>query len=453
MTLTLQKRLALGCAVAMAGVVVVISVLSYGVIRGELRDQVDNELRARARVVVAALARPPALSRQQFARGIPSAPAGRAAGYVEFLTSGGKVVPAPGVSRALVVDAPARAIAAGRGSTLLRDETVYGEHVRVLTTPLRMGGAAQIALPLTDVDSLLVRLRIALGVIGIAGVALAGVLAALVAGAGLAPIRRLRRTAEEVAHTSDLSRRIQVERRDEVGKLASTFNEMLAALQVSRYAQNQLVTDASHELRTPLTALRTNLEVLCDEVDLDPTTRNALVRDIRAQLTDLSTTVQDVVTLARDVERQDDADDVRLDDVVAAAVDRASRNAPTVQFRLNRSPTLVHGRAGQLGRAVDNVLSNAAKWSPEGGVVEVGVRQGEVIVVDHGSGIPEDDLPRVFDRFFRGASSRSSSGSGLGLAIVRKVAEEHGGAVVAERGTDGGTIIRLAIPPSEPVSP
>ena len=100
---------------------------------------------------------------------------------------------------------------------------------------------------------------------------------------------------------------------------------------------------------------------------------------------------------------------------------------------------------GSIERAVDNLLDNAAKWSPPGGEIEVSVRDGEVVVRDHGSGIDEEDLPFVFDRFYRAPSARGLAGSGLGLAIVRQVAESHGGEVTAERANGGGTLVRLRL--------
>ena len=104
----------------------------------------------------------------------------------------------------------------------------------------------------------------------------------------------------------------------------------------------------------------------------------------------------------------------------------------------------MHGVPSTIERAVANLLDNAAKWSPPGGDVEVGVRDGSVTVRDHGPGIDEEDLPYVFDRFYRASSARGLPGSGLGLAIVRQVAEAHGGAVVAERAVGGGTRIVLS---------
>jgi two-component system sensor histidine kinase MprB len=136
---------------------------------------------------------------------------------------------------------------------------------------------------------------------------------------------------------------------------------------------------------------------------------------------------------------------VRLDELVADAVDRAQRYAPSVTFTTHLEPTIVEAIPMRVQRAVANLIDNAVKWSPPGGVVEVAVRDGEVVVRDHGPGIAEEDLPHVFERFYRARAARGVPGSGLGLAIVRQVADEHGGRVVAERAEDGGARLRLKL--------
>jgi two-component system sensor histidine kinase MprB len=443
--MTLRARLALGCAAAMALVVVLVSALVYVTVRDQLRGQVDGQLRDRAETVLPVLDRrlPPA---GMFDAQIPAAPLGRAEGLVQLVSAAGASRPPDWAQPALPVDDAVREVAAGERGPYMRDARVDGEAVRVFTTPVGQGWALQVALPLDDVNDVLGRLRWMLALIGVAGIAVAGVLAGAVARAGLAPVRRLDRTAEEVAQTGDLGRRIDVEREDEVGRLAATFNGMLAALERSQDSQRRLVMDASHELRTPLTALRTNIEVLADEDGLDPEGRRRLLADVTAQLEDLSRLVADVVDLARGAEPQEELEEVRLDALVRGCVARARRHAPGLRFELEAAPTLVRGSPGQLERAVGNLLDNAAKWSPQGGTVDVAVRGGEVTVRDHGPGIAPADLPHVFDRFYRAADARRLPGSGLGLAIVRQAAEAHGGTVEAAETPEGGALLRLRLP-------
>jgi two-component system sensor histidine kinase MprB len=208
------------------------------------------------------------------------------------------------------------------------------------------------------------------------------------------------------------------------------------------------VSDASHELRTPLTSLRTNIEVLSRDGVLDPKERENLLRDVSEQLIEMSALVAELVELARGDEKAADPEDVRLDLVAAEAIERTRRNRPGVTFKPQLEESFVRGVPSTIERAVSNLLDNAAKWSPPGGEVDVIVRNGEVAVRDRGPGIADEDVPFVFDRFYRAPSARSMPGSGLGLAIVRQVAEAHGGTVCVETPTDGGTRMRLTLPRS-----
>ncbi len=267
----------------------------------------------------------------------------------------------------------------------------------------------------------------------------------LVSRAALAPVRRLTRATEKVTETGDLSERIDAHGADELSRLAGSFNTMLAALEESTRKQRQLVADASHELRTPLTSLRTNIEVLAGERALPPGERQRLLTDVVEQLGEMTTLIAELIELARAEQQPEEAEDVRLDLVAADAIERVRRNRPGVSFATDIEESMVHGVPASIERAVANLLDNAAKWTPPGGAVEVGVKNGTVTVRDHGPGIDEEDLPYVFDRFYRSRSARGMPGSGLGLAIVRQVAEAHGGEVVAERADGGGTRMTLRV--------
>jgi two-component system sensor histidine kinase MprB len=221
---------------------------------------------------------------------------------------------------------------------------------------------------------------------------------------------------------------------------------MLASLEESARSRRRFVADASHELRTPLTSLRTNIEVLARAEALPPDERERLLADVVEQLAEMSELVAELVALDRVEDGPDQREDVRLDLLAAEAIERARRNRGGVTFTPALEESVVHGVPGSIERAIGNLLDNAAKWSPAGGAVEVTVREGEVVVRDHGPGIDEDDLPYVFDRFYRAASARGQPGSGLGLAIVRQVAEAHGGEVTAARADGGGTLVRLRFP-------
>jgi two-component system sensor histidine kinase MprB len=307
------------------------------------------------------------------------------------------------------------------------------------------GYAFQVAIDDTDVARAIHRIGVVLILIALAGIAVATGLGLAVARAALAPVRRLTATTERVTDTGDLSERIEVTGHDELSRLATSFNSMLAALEESSRAQRQLVADASHELRTPLTSLRTNIEVLLGGRELKPGDRDRLLNDVVEQTAEMTALISELIELARGEQTQEEPQDVRLDQIAADAVERTQRNRPSVTFVTDLEESLVHGAPGTIERAIANLLDNAAKWSPEGAEVEVGVRDGEVSVRDYGPGIAEEDLPYVFDRFYRARSARGLPGSGLGLAIVKQVADAHGGQVVAERAEGGGTRMRLLL--------
>jgi two-component system sensor histidine kinase MprB len=210
--------------------------------------------------------------------------------------------------------------------------------------------------------------------------------------------------------------------------------------------QRRLVADASHELRTPVTSLRTNIEILERADELPAGERSRLIADVVEQLEELSSLITDLIELAREDEHVDAREDVRLDVLVAEAVERARRHAPTARFEVNLEPTLVSGVPGRLDRAVNNLLDNAVKFAGTEKPIEVRLHDGELEVRDHGPGIDAADLPHVFDRFWRGDRSRALPGSGLGLAIVRQVAELHAGSVSADAAPGGGTVVRLRVP-------
>ena len=185
--------------------------------------------------------------------------------------------------------------------------------------------------------------------------------------------------------------------------------------------------------------------MLASDRQLPPGERERLLSDVIEQLGEMTTLISELIELARGEQHRVEPEDVRLDLVTAGAVERTKRNRPGIEFRTDLHESLVYGVPETLDRALGNLLDNAAKWSPPDGEVEVSVRNAEVTVRDHGPGIDDEDLPYVFDRFYRAQSARSLPGSGLGLAIVRQVAQAHGGTVVAERATGGGTIMRFRL--------
>jgi two-component system sensor histidine kinase MprB len=447
--MSFRARVALLAAAAVAVAVVAASAIVYVVVRGELYGPIDDQLRGTADHIVRDR-QEGHLSRAFF---VPQPELGGAGGYPQVVKAGGETLIPPGAQVRLPVDDSVRAVASGNHEDYYRDAHVAGTHVRILTFEYLPGAAVEIARPLTEVDDTLSRIRWLLLAVAATGIAGAAVLGLLVARTALAPVRRLTATTERVTETRDLSERIDARGRDELGRLATSFNTMLGALEESARAQRQLVADASHELRTPLTSLRTNVEVLAGGRELPPGERERLLHDVIEQTGELTNLVAELIELARSEQQPTEPEDVRLDLVTAQAVERARRDRPGVNFNIDLTESVVHGVPANIERAVANLLDNAAKWSPLGGEVDVGVENGVVTVRDHGPGIEDEDLPFVFDRFYRAASARGMPGSGLGLAIVRQVAEAHGGGVTAERVEGGGTRMTLRLNGAEPAPP
>ncbi|HEY2718094.1 MAG TPA: HAMP domain-containing sensor histidine kinase [Solirubrobacteraceae bacterium] len=421
-------------------------------------------------VVIGAV--PPALrariaGRGQLPRFVQPGRFGGAAGYVQFVTAKGSVdVPGgQGSTPEIPLDARDRQVAASGHGSVLSDRTVKGTHLRVLTigapppadgasgVPAAAAGAAQaavgavmIARPLTEVDGELHRILLILLIVGVAGIVLAAVLGTLVARTALAPIVRFTRRTESLAGELDLSQRLEVSGGEELERLAVSFNTTLDALERSLAAQRQLIADASHELRTPIASLRANIQTLEDAARLPAAEQVRLREDIVEELDELTTLVGDVVELARGSRAPSEREDVRLDELVAQAVERARRRGE-LRFELDLQPTVVRGEPDRINRAVSNLLDNARKWSPLGGVIEVSLADGVLSVRDHGPGFAAQDLGQVFERFYRSESARKLPGSGLGLAIVRQAAEAHQGYARAANAPDGGARLEVSFGP------
>ena len=448
----LRRRIALIAAASVAAAILIAVLVSYLVVRDQLRGQVDSALRQQEAVV----ARTGLLPSQ-----IPGIPAsqGGPAPYVQVVLANGDVLPRQS-DVVLPVDARERQIASTQKGSYLTDVHIGDSHLRVLTFPVlvpvsgtAVPGAVQLARPLNAVDHTLSQMRLVLLIVLLGGIALAAALGRLAGRRVLAPLAEVAQAAQHISETDDLSSRIRVHADDEVGQLATRFNSMLDRLEGSRAelddsvrAQRQLVADASHELRTPVTSLRTNIEVLLEGGELDPEDRRRLLADVVEQSEELSALVADLIELARGDEPGFAAEDLRLDGIAAESIARSRRNAPEIEIQANLQPVTIDGVPARLGRAINNLLDNAARHSPPGATIEVTVDSEGVRVRDHGPGVDEQDLPYVFDRFFRGTNSRGKQGSGLGLAIVRQVTEQHGGSATVANAPDGGAVFTLRLP-------
>jgi two-component system, OmpR family, sensor histidine kinase MprB len=454
--MSFRRRLTLAGTVAVAIAILLALGTAFAVVRSELRGQVDDSLQTAAdqRIRELMLTRevlgpefgasaPDMLSLIRARLAAPDAPLAGKVRYVQLLTPD-RVIPPADAPALLPEDKRATQImASGEGSDF-SDVQLGGSHARVFTKAVEPGLAIQVAQTVDEEDEAIDRLAMILALVGIGGVGLAGGLGLVVTRTATRPVRELSAAAEHVAKTRDLSRRIEASGADELSGLAASFNTMLEALDRSMRSQRQLVSDASHELRTPLTSLRTNVEVLAgSNGGLTLEERDRTLHAVAGQLDELTGLVGDLVDLARDGEREEALEPVRLDLLVSDAVARARKLHPGREFSLHTDETIVDGSPARLDRAVSNLLDNAEKWAPPDTPIEISVEDGQVTVRDHGPGFSGEDLPRVFDRFYRSRASRGLPGSGLGLAIVRQVAEAHGGTVSAENAEGGGARLRL----------
>jgi two-component system sensor histidine kinase MprB len=332
------------------------------------------------------------------------------------------------------------------------DVDIAGSPWRVVTVGLPGGGAVQVATDVTGTDEVLEGLRNRLLVLGLLGTSAAAGIGWLVARQTIGPVERLTAAAEHVAATHDLRAAIPVDRTDEVGRLAVSFNEMLDALGQSQAQQQRLVQDASHELRTPLTSLRTNAEVLQQADRLAPEDRAKLLGDVTDELQELTDLVSELVLLAQSPDATGEPDgDVELTGLVAAVAERARRRTGRrIEVRAPIGPVVVRGRTGQLERALANLVGNADKFSPAGAPIELEVGLGpdgvRCTVRDRGPGIDPADRPHVFERFYRSEAARSAPGSGLGLSIVDQIVRAHDGTVEVGDAPGGGAAVSFTLP-------
>ncbi|MCW2868172.1 MAG: ATP-binding region, ATPase domain protein [Marmoricola sp.] len=442
---SLASRVTLLTTMAVGLAVTGVAFAAYATVRMQSLDSVDTSLHQRA-TVAAASATQDAMS----GNAIPPWAVGATDTKILYLNgvTGSVMGDLANKSTAQKIGHPEFSVALGKLAWSARTVTVQGTRVRVVAVPADRRGALILAQSLEPTERMLDRLGLVMLLFGVAGMITAGLAGWAVARNGLRPVRRLTDAVEDIARTERLDP-IPIEGRDEVARLAMAFNAMLTALSASQARQRQLVADAGHELRTPLTSLRTNLDLLAQadaSTHLSAESRRELLDDVRGQISEMTTLIGDLVELAREEPATPAVEPVELAAVVSQAVTRVRRRATSVEFEVHSEPWWVTGDPSALERAITNLLDNAAKWSPPGGTVTVELHQGTVRVSDEGPGITEQDLPHVFDRFYRSPESRTMPGSGLGLSIVKAVADRHGGAVQAGHSESGGACFWFHVP-------
>ncbi|WP_030124056.1 sensor histidine kinase [[Kitasatospora] papulosa] len=452
--LPLRSRLALLVAAAVAAAVAAVAAACWFVTREQLEHQLDESLRG------SKVDQPYLANLYTYCNGGNSLPPRPFTGVtVQLIDSQGTVCIAPGTSKLPVGDEDLEVAKRQRTYALHSVTAEGGEDMRVYTSQLDVRGpgsdtgnlAVSIARPMSEVTEPLSTLAWVLVLVAGIGVVGAGAAGLWIARTGLRPVDDLARAVEHVAETEDLTVRIPAEGEDEIARLSRSFNAMTSSLATSRDRQSQLIADAGHELRTPLTSLRTNIELLARSDDtgraIPPEDRKALMSSVKAQMTELAALIGDLQELSRpDAAQPGPLQVVALHDITRTALQRARLRGPELTITAELAPWYVRAEPAALERAVVNVLDNAVKFSPAGGTIEVVLHRGELTVRDHGPGIPAEELPHVFDRFWRSPSARQLPGSGLGLSIVARTVQQAGGEIALTPAEGGGTVAAIRLP-------
>lgn len=443
---SLQWRLAALTGISVAASVLVVGTASYVTTRWSLLDQMDREL-----VQVAQNASSTVSLNVADLGGLSPDELGSSGGLLGVVSARGIVNKVSGPSESLTAGPEEIAVARLSVGSSARSVEFDGMTYRLVSVPLRVDDehyAVMYARPLDPLAATLGSLWIVLLVAGMLGIVTTMAAALWAAQTVLAPVRRLSRAVKSVTQTDQLNP-IRIYGRDDLGELTKSFNTMLRSLQQSREQQRQLIADAGHELRTPLTSMRTNVELLLadDKSGMLPEgARSEVLGDVAAQLGEFSALVGDLVALTRDDHLQRPHELLDMAEVTESALARATRRGPGIHFDVALESTPVMGDASTLERAITNLLDNAVKFSPSNGTIRVFLMDGTLTIIDQGPGIEEDDLPNIFDRFYRSDKARNTPGTGLGLSIVAHTVDAHGGSVKASNDPDGGARFTMRLP-------
>ncbi|WP_036920982.1 sensor histidine kinase [Propionicicella superfundia] len=443
----LQDRISVLVAIGVAFAVGMASVAAYVTSAVALYARTDDEL-----VEIAAVTRTWVQRDIEGMGGINNDALRAVNANVVLLRSDNQSTYVPGSPAPFTPGATELAIARTQvGSSARTVKGTDGARYRLVAVPLDVDGsyyALVIGRPLAPTEDILRSLQIAILVFGFTGIVLATGFGWWIGRSAVRPLRDLSQAVAVITETDDLEP-ITVRGDDEIADLTRAFNTMLLSLESSRERQKRLIADAGHELRTPLTSMRTNIELLmADDRSgmLPPGARSEILADVAAQLGEFTTLVGDLVQLSREDRVEAAPEPIDFQDVVARAVERAKRRGPSLTFDVSLEPLYLVGEPDSLERAVTNLLDNAVKFSPDGGTVTVEMADGRLRIADQGPGIAEEDLPHVFDRFYRSDKARTTPGTGLGLSIVDHTVKAHGGAVAAGRAPEGGAEFVVSLP-------
>ena len=448
---SLQWRLASLTGLSVALSVVLVGATSFAITRWSLLEQLDNELVGVAQSVSSTL-----LPNLTDMGGLPVDPTVTGGGLLGIVSADGTISRPQGQEIGLSAGPDETAVARLQSGSSARTVDVDGLSYRLVSVPVRVDDkfyAVAYARPMTALNATLSSLWVVTLTTGLLGIFATTLAALWAAQTVLAPVRRLSQAVKSVTKTDQLNP-IRIYGRDDLGELTKSFNAMLKSLQTSREQQRQLIADAGHEVRTPLTSMRTNVELLVadDRSGMLPEgARSEVLGDVAAQLGEFSALVGDLVALTRDDHLSKPHEPLDVAEVTESAIARARRRGPNLFFDVSLEPTPVVGDPSSVERAITNLLDNAVKFSPPEGRIVVHLKDGALTIIDSGPGIEEDDLPLIFDRFYRSDKARNTPGTGLGLSIVAHTAEAHGGSVKAFNEPGGGAkfVLKLPLPPPE----
>jgi heavy metal sensor kinase len=453
---SIRFRLTLWFVLLLAITLAIFSAAVYLALRANLNSNLDDSLESRAEIIEGLVTRGGRLDVSGL--NIPGDPVEgeefvrifNASGTVVFDNSGPNFQPPDNSSAVSIALSGARS----------RQDVKMGPGLRALTTPIRTNGqvigAVEVALSTEDVTS---TLRILLIIIAIAyplALLIASGGGVFLAGRALSPIDGLTRTARKIS-AEDLSQRLDMPLPDdEVGRLARTFDEMIARLDDAFRRQRQFTADASHELRTPLTAIKGQTEVALQR-DRNPAEYRQVLGAVNSEVDRMIRLVGSLLALARADARQVSLsrENISLNSVITDAADqvRPATDVKGISMRLHPEGDIrITADQDLLLQLTLNLLDNAVKHTPQGGAIDVswslGKGYAKVVVSDEGPGIAPEHLPHIFDRFYRvdKARSRAAGGVGLGLSISRWIAEAHGGSIQADSAPGGGATFTVHLP-------
>lgn len=440
--MSLRWKLAIALAVVGALLASTFGVTAYVLTRNRLYAEVDRSLSQNIGIITERA------EREERAPGRPD-PRGERINLfdiyaVERIDARGTIVASSGINYLPVNDRDKDIAESGLGE-YSRTAAVDGAPIRIRTAALVGGGAILIGRDLEPTQRVLGNLAWWMMLLVLGAALVGAVIGWLLASGMTRPLRRLTGAAEHVAATEELDASVPPSGRDEVGRLAGAFRNMLESLRMSRNAQRRLVQDASHELKTPLTSIRTNTAVLRKYPELDPDERTRILSDLNDEVEELVALVDELVDAALEGRSDEEASEVDLGALVTRVAGRVERRSGHV-IVVDVDASAVVGQPGQLERAVSNLLENAVKFDTSEVPITCSVLSGRVTVTDHGPGVPDAEKGKVFERFYRSDQARSAPGSGLGLAIVRDIARAHGGDVFIGDAPGGGAVIGIRLP-------